>query len=158
MGCIRDPTRFYEKVTEVGRRYRRVNIVKHWNVCCEKCLARPPCFIIVSELSYEDVQEAHALSLGGSLSLAETMLRGNDDGAARDMLDSLRNVARYETATTSLTVKEFARKLSDVYNATIRMDNGSVIHIASVDGKVFAVNLQAFVVVNEADARVTERS
>ena len=153
MTCDRDATKFYDKVREAGRVYKRVNIVKHWNVCCEKCLSRPTIFIIVADLSNENVKEAHGLSLTGSVHLTERILRGNDTADAKDFLNTLRKVVRYETATTSSAVKEFAIKLSNVYNATSRMDNGSVIHIASTDGILFAVNLQAIVVVHEEDVR-----
>lgn len=70
-------------------------------------------------------------------SLAENMLRGNDGAEAESLLITLRNNVRYETTETSSAVKEFAEKLSNVYNATCRMDNGSVMHIVSGDKKYF---------------------
>ena len=60
-----------------------------------------------------------------------------------------RNVARYETLTTSPTINES----SDV-QCNNTHDNG-LKHIASVDGKAVAQNL-VLCCRNEADARVTE--
>ena len=149
--CIRDPTQFHEELKRLSLSYTRLNVVKHWNVCCEKCLQRQPSFTIVTELSFEDVQHAHGLSLQGSLNLAMNMLRGCENEEALSMISSLRNHVRYDSASTP--VREFAAKLSDLYNMLIQMDNGSIIHISSIDSRVLAVNLQAFVVVHDKDAR-----
>ena len=93
------------------------------------------------------------LSLCGRLRLAENMLRGNNGAEAESLLITLRENVRYDTTETSSAVKKFAEKLSNVYNATCRMDNGSLLHIVSGDDKVFSVNLQGFIVVSEDDAR-----
>jgi hypothetical protein len=57
------PEQCAQQLEALAAQYKRVCIFKFFNTCCDKCLAKPPVFLVVADLDYEDVVMAHGLSL-----------------------------------------------------------------------------------------------
>lgn len=150
-GCGRDPAAFHDALRETARRYYRVAVVKYWNTCCYHCLDSNPVFSVDSKLSLAEVTFAHGLSLQGSIKMIKSLPDDNKD--TDTVVHTLTRAVRYATDDTPAQVIQFSRTLSELYNNTCRLDNGSVIHILTTDTPPFRVGLQGMLLVRDADRR-----
>ena len=155
--CDRDPAAFRDALRDTAQRYHRVAVVKYWHTCCDRCLASPPVLCVESKMTLADVTFAHGMSLQGSIK----MLRSLPNDGNADMttaIDTLTRSVAYATADTPAHIIEFTKSLSQLYNTTCRLDNGTVIHILTTNSTPFRVGLQGMVFVRESDLRETENS
>ena len=72
------------------------------------------------------------------------------------VLDTLTRSVVHANADTSAQITQFTKSLSELYNTTCRLDNGSVIHVLTTDSAPFRVGLQGMVFVRESDLRDTK--
>lgn len=153
--CDRDPVAFRDMLRETATRYHRVAIFKYWHTCCDRCLAQEPVLCIDSKMTLADVMFAHGLSLQGSISMLRSFPQDGNADVTR-VLDTLTRSVVHATADTSAQITQFTKSLSELYNTTCRLDNGSVIHVLTTDSAPFRVGLQGMVFVRESDLRDTK--
>ena len=139
-GCFPAGT-FEQQVKEVRKTYKTVIVVKHFNVCCDKCASRNRHICdIQTELTIDEVSFAHGISLQRSYSM---MKEFTDD---QHTLEPLKKSVRYADEDTPKTVTEFAHKISVILNALAQVHlNGSVIRLVALEG-ILVVSLQGFVI------------
>lgn len=152
MACVRNPAAFRDAMYDASRRYHRINVFKYWNTCCDRCLASSPVLCVKSDMTLADVMKAHGMSLQGTINMLQSLHNDND----KDMVDTIETLKRsvaYATIDTPTHVIEFTKSLSQLYNTTCTLDNGTVIHIMTTDSTPFRVGLQGMLCVRDSDLR-----
>ena len=128
-GCVGNAA-FEKAVDSAKRDYDTVIIVKHFNLACASCSARTvPICVIATDLSYDDVILVHGVSLQRSFHLMKDC---TDD---EYLLEPLNKSVRYFDASTPHSVREYANKLSVVFNAlAYSYPNGSTVRLLCKGG------------------------